>query len=271
MKSQDRMLGVLLLLLAVTLTVSGCGCLSDDTQVQSNNTSDITDQSVAVNATSDETNATGITENSSSTTEGINDMDDINASPSLDNMSSSLLENKTQSNITVITDSNSVYNNNLTAAGSVTKSTTGPVVSEYEIKLNLTNTGAPFSFDCAQVAFDNGKGGAYIYTKRDTVHTSTDGERLNFVKIARGETFTESFESYGNEKELLQNSDTGKLAVHISLYMGDPTLENSTASFHTVIPSSKELVNDREYQLTFTDFETAQKEANPSFVLRAKS
>jgi hypothetical protein len=270
MKSQDKMLGGLLLLLAVTLIVSGCGCLSDDTQVQSNNTSDITNQSVAVNAVSNETNATEIAENPSSTTEGINGTEDINASHSLDNMSISSLGNKTQSNITIVIDSNSKYNNNLTAAGSVTKSTTGPVVSEYEIKLNLTNTGAPFSFNCAQVAFDNGKGGAYFYTKRHTVYTSADGERLNFVKIARGETFTESFESYGNEKELLQNSDTGKLSVHISLYMGDPTLENSTASFHTVIPRSEELVNDREYQLTFTDFETAQKEANPSFVLRAK-
>lgn len=267
MKSQDKMLGGLLLLLAVTLIVSGCGCLSDDTQVQSNNTSDITDQSVAVNAASDETNATGITGNSSGTTEGINGTGDINASPGLDDMSSSLLEYETQSNTTIVIDSNSEYNNNLTAAGSVTKSTTGPVASEYEIKLNLTNTGAPFSFDCAQVAFDNGKGGAYIYTKKRTVYTTEDGKTLNFVEIARGETFTESFESYGNEKELLQDSDTGKLAVHISLYMGDPTLENSTASFHTVIPRSEELVNDIEYQLTFKDFETAQKEANPSFVL----
>lgn len=243
-----------------------------------------------------------------------NSSDKVNTSQILENdatepdNSSSLANNSDNSvPLTILTKSNEDYNNKLSVSGTTTYGSGTNDFAQYSIKINITNSGAPFSYNNICAFFDNGnKEGnpdstmttqGYTTTYSDgkpqiatgsmkdnlagiTYSCSFLGSRSNNHNVAfmlitpditqtltPGQTAQVTIESWGTEKDLLTSSTTGQLALHIGFYMGEPTSENAVASFHTYLPAVEELQAGQTKTLVFTDFDTAQKTANPNFGL----
>jgi hypothetical protein len=170
----------------------------------------------------------------------------------------------------ILTDTNGDYHNGISLSGIVRYGAIDTSASEYQVLLNITNIGNPFSYNQIQAAFDNGNGQIYFET---ITHKNSDKNGTSIpITIEKGQTVQEKLETSGNEKDLLANSTSGKLALHISFYLGSAIPENAVASFHTALPSINtingipaEIKPGEEKSLEFADFITTERKANLKF------
>ena len=231
-KKQTKFFGSVLLLVAVTLIILCSGCTSNANQVPLQPVSPSTD--VTPTPTS---------------TPAVTDIQEY-------------------SPIVVFDDNESKYNgtlpeNDVALSGTLTPIVNASTVTGYIVNLHLKNNGAPFSFTCTKVTFSTTQrsgdvvstSGAVIFKWSEghirTGHTGAPGEQkylVQYTTLMPNDVLDYNISTVNDISELQQN---GKLDLRIDLCSGSSSAP-SLCTFETVIPRAQDVINTKEYPLTFS-------------------
>lgn len=227
-KIQTKLFGSALLLVVITLIILCSGCASNDVQAPTQTTSPSTD---------------------------------VTPTPAVTDKQA---DTQDYSPIVVFDDNESKYNgtlpeNDVAISGTLTPVVNTSTVTGYTVNLHLKNNGAPFSFTCTRVTFDNGQGSGNVVFKWSeghirTGHTGAPGEQqylVQYTTLMPNDVLDYNVSTVNDISELQQN---GKLNLKIELCSGSsdaPSLLKPLCTFNAVVPRAQDIINTKEYTLTF--------------------